>query len=68
MNIQLYDSLCDKRLIESVHKALLISDGCLREGGPSERLFALKATSAVLWFIVLVLFGILILLKIQNMV
>lgn len=54
MNIQLYDSLCDKILIESVHKALLIPDGCLREeGGTLERLFALKATSAVLGFTVL---------------
>ena len=54
MNIQLYDSLCDKILIESVHKALLISDGCLREeGGTLERLLALKATPAVLGFTVL---------------
>lgn len=51
MNIQLYNSLCDKILIESVHKVLLISDGWL--GGALERLFALRATSAVMGFIVL---------------
>lgn len=53
MNIQLYNSLCGKILIESVHKALLISDGCLGVGGTLERLFALRATSAVTGFIVL---------------